>query len=447
MRLSSSALAEAIMRLVLPERNVLNRMSLSADNATRRSVAAFSAAVALLLILITLVVPKAAAADDYTLDAMDKLRIRVVEWQTAEGAVRDWSSLSGDYVVGPSGNVSLPFIGELQATGKTTSEIAEAIGQGLQQKFGLVDQPEASVEVAEFRPIFVAGDVTTPGKYPFAPGLTVLKAVSLAGGIRRGEVGQRIERDFINARGNYDVMLSQRNSLLAKRARLLAEAAGKEEIAVPKELENARDKDALMGDERAFKAAREKRLKDQLDALDDLKALLQSEIASLEKKVATQNRQIELSREELAGIGKLAERGLVQSQRVLTLERTTADLESRVLDMSTDILRAKQDINKANQDAANLQSERDTGIAQERQQAEADIAQLNLKIGMYRDLMSEAISVAPMAAIRPEEGNVNVAYSVVRTADGKAAETTVDENAPIFPGDVVKIRIEGIPVR
>ena len=68
---------------------------------------------------------------DYQLGSMDKLHIRVVEWQTAEGAVRDWSSISGDYIVGPSGNISLPFIGEMPAAGKTTAEIAAAIGEEL----------------------------------------------------------------------------------------------------------------------------------------------------------------------------------------------------------------------------------------------------------------------------------------------------------------------------
>ena len=56
-------------------------------------------------------------------------------------------------------------------------------------------------------------------------------------------------------------------------------------------------------------AAREKRLRLQLAAIDDLKQLLQSEIASLEKKIATQNRQVELSRTELQGIGNLKEQG------------------------------------------------------------------------------------------------------------------------------------------
>src|SRR4051812_37703561 len=149
---------------------------------------------------------------DYQLGSMDKLHIRVVEWQTAEGAVRDWAALSGDYTVGPSGNISLPFIGELPAAGKTTADIAAAIGEGLQQKLGLPDRPDASVELAEFRPVFVSGDVETPGKYPYDPQLTVLKAVSLAGGLRHSGAGG--DRDFINAQGSYAVLVAQRNGLV-----------------------------------------------------------------------------------------------------------------------------------------------------------------------------------------------------------------------------------------
>ncbi len=386
-----------------------------------------------------------AQGDEYRLGTMDKLRIRVVEWQTAEGAVRDWPTISGDYTVGPSGNISLPFVGEMPATGKTTSEIADAISEALQQKFGLLDRPDASVELAEFRPVFISGDVQTPGKYPYAPDLTVLKAVSLAGGMRRAaDAGLRVERDFINARGNSDVLVSQRNSLLAKRARLIAEAAGQEEIDFPKELEESADGRKLIADETAFKAARETRLRVQLSAIEDLKTLLQNEVASLEKKIAGQNRQMELSREELKGIGDLADQGLVVNARVLSIERAIAELEGKVLDMETAALRAKQDISKATQDATTLQNDRDAEIAQERQQAEAEIEQLNLKIAMYKDLMAEAMARDPQAALSTG-AEAAVSFSIVRETGEETTEIAADENTPVLPGDVIKVGIAAIP--
>src|SRR5947209_2894319 len=80
---------------------------------------------------VSLVVPHIAVADDYRLGSQDKLTIAVAEWQTVEGTFRDWSAVNGDYTVGPSGTLSVPFAGELQAAGKTTFEIATAISEAL----------------------------------------------------------------------------------------------------------------------------------------------------------------------------------------------------------------------------------------------------------------------------------------------------------------------------
>ena len=104
---------------------------------------------------VSLVVPHIAAADEYRLGSQDKLTIRVAEWQTVEGTFRDWSAVNGEYTVGPSGTLSVPFAGELPASGKTTSEIATAIGEALQRKLALSDKPEASVEMAQFRPFYI----------------------------------------------------------------------------------------------------------------------------------------------------------------------------------------------------------------------------------------------------------------------------------------------------
>jgi exopolysaccharide production protein ExoF len=385
----------------------------------------------------------AAQASDYQLDTMDKLRIRVAEWQSAEGAVRDWATLNGDYVVGPSGDISMPFAGQLVARGKTAAELAAEIGEQLQQKLGLPDRPEASVEIAEFRPVFIAGDVQNPGKYPYDPQLTVLKAFSLAGGLRRSEgAGAGAPRDFINAQGNYDVLVAQRNGLLARRARLVAEAENKPEIEFPDELRKTDAGRKLITDETALMAAREKRLRLQLSGLDDLKKLLQSEIESLQQKIATQNRQLDLSRTELKSLGNLQEKGLVVNQRILTLEQSNAELEGKILDMETASLRAKQDIAKATQDATSLQNDRDTEVAQTRQQTESDLNELNVKMGMYSGLMTEALDRAPEAAASANSGSAPaVHFKIVRSADGKSSEMDAEEGTAVLPGDVVKVEV------
>ncbi len=385
-------------------------------------------------------IASAASAEDYHLGPMDRLRIKVVEWQTAEGSFRDWSAVSGDYTVGPSGALSLPFIGEAEASGKTTAEIAAMIGEKLQQKFGLLDRPEASVELAEYRPFFISGDVESPGKFPFAPDLTVLKAVSIAGGIRRGsDNGQRAERDFINAQGNHAVLIDQRNRLVAKQARLRAEASNKADIVLPAELKERAELAPLLADESNVMATRSQTLKLQLSSLGDLKNLLTSEVEALSKKTVSQTRQLELAKGELADVGGLADKGLVVNTRVSGLERSVAEIESRLLDIGTSSLRAKQDINKATQDEVNLRNDRTAEIAAELQSVDADLEAANLKIAMYSNLMAEALSISPDAGAGADAPPPQ--FVILRSLDGEPKEIEADETTPVLPGDVVKVKI------
>lgn len=389
-----------------------------------------------------------ARAGAYKLGAMDQVRIRIAEWQTAQGTFRDWSSISGDYTVGPSGHISLPFVGEVPAAGKTTAEVAGAIGQELQQKLGLLDLPSASVEVIQFRPVFLAGDVETPGKYPYEPGLTVMKAISLAGGLRHSsDSGQRYERDFIKAKGDYEVNLDQQRRLLATKARLEAETAGKSSIDLPKELGDAPNAHGLLQDQLAIMAPRNEKFRLQLTSLDDLKTLLQNEITSLDKKSVAQNRQLDLAKQDLTQVGSLADKGLAVNARMLAVAQQVADLEGKVLDIDTASLQAKQDINKAEQDETTARTDRATELAQDLQDTNAQLEQVGMQIAVAKGLMLEAATKGGASGVTAGgTGAVDAKYTIIRDADGKQTSIAADENAPVLPGDVVKVEFNLTPM-
>ncbi|MCP9229067.1 polysaccharide biosynthesis/export family protein [Mesorhizobium sp. M0833] len=390
---------------------------------------------------LSLALPQFAFADDYRLGAQDKLTIRVAEWQTVEGTFRDWSAINGEYTVGPAGTLSVPFVGEMPASGKTTSEIAASLGEALQRKLALADRPEASVEMAQYRPFYISGEVQAPGQYPCVPGLTVLKAMSIAGGARRTpESGQRYDRDLINAKGNFDVLQDQLVRLTVKRARIEAELADKPTFAVPKEVADDPKLPSIVADETAILAADQKKLKLRLQALDDLKALLQSEIDSLQKKIVNQQKQVDLAKEQLNGIGSLAQKGLVVNTRVLNSQQTIADLEGQILDYETAILTAKQSISKATQDAIDLENTQNSSLATDRQQTEADLNEVTLKLNMEKALMSEALSGSPMPQFYGNNEPAALSFSLVRVVDGKTSEITADEDTPVLPGDVIKVK-------
>jgi len=83
--------------------------------------------------------------------------------------------------VGTTGNLSFPLTGEIYVEGLTVSQIEEKIENLL--KAGYLKNPQVSVSIEEYRSIYIYGEVRRPGAYPYQKGLTIDKAVVLAGGL------------------------------------------------------------------------------------------------------------------------------------------------------------------------------------------------------------------------------------------------------------------------
>lgn len=105
-------------------------------------------------------------------------------------AVFNEAELSVAVRIGDNGRISYPFLGEMLVAGATPAELETRIATALRGDY-LVD-PRVSVTVTEYRPFFVNGQVKNPGSYPFQPGMTVRKAVSLAGGLTERASEKRI---------------------------------------------------------------------------------------------------------------------------------------------------------------------------------------------------------------------------------------------------------------
>ena len=82
--------------------------------------------------------------------------------------------------VSDRGTIAYPLLGELAVGGLTPVELAGLVTERLKGPY-LVD-PNVTVTIEEYRQFFVMGQVNRPGGYAYAPGLTVRKAVSIAGG-------------------------------------------------------------------------------------------------------------------------------------------------------------------------------------------------------------------------------------------------------------------------
>jgi polysaccharide biosynthesis/export protein len=150
----------------------------------------------------------------YKIGAQDVLRIDV--WKEPE--------ISRSVPVRPDGKVSLPLLNDVQAAGLTSMELAGVITEGL-KKF--INNPQVTVSVSEInsRRVYVTGEVTRPGAFPLLPNMTVLQALTSAGGftqfariksiyVLRTESGKQVKhpfnyKDVVNGKRAEDNILLQ----------------------------------------------------------------------------------------------------------------------------------------------------------------------------------------------------------------------------------------------
>jgi polysaccharide export outer membrane protein len=112
----------------------------------------------------------AQSADAYQLGVGDKIHV----------IVYDEPDLTGDFDVNDQGIVSLPLIGQVHVAGLSLSQAQDVITQKYAANYLI--NPRVNVQILNYRPFYVIGEVKNPGSYPYVNGMTVLNAVALAGG-------------------------------------------------------------------------------------------------------------------------------------------------------------------------------------------------------------------------------------------------------------------------
>jgi polysaccharide export outer membrane protein len=106
----------------------------------------------------------------YTLDTGDAVRVTVYGDE----------SLTNTYRVDDSGAIAFPLVGPIPVRHQTTNSAANRIASALAN--GYMRSPDVAVEIAEYRPFYIQGEVTNAGQFTYVYGMTVRAAISTAGG-------------------------------------------------------------------------------------------------------------------------------------------------------------------------------------------------------------------------------------------------------------------------
>lgn len=388
----------------------------------------------------------ATSADEvYKLGPEDKVQVRITDLRPGTGQAYQWTVFTDSkFVVNPSGQLSLPVLGELDASGKTTSELEVEIETKLQAKAGLAVTPDVSVQIVDFRPFYVMGSVDKPGEYEYRPGLTVLKAISLAGGLQRvaSDALLGYARDALNSRGDLRILSADRTAFLVRQARLEAEISGSAAISVPEEVRlRAEEPDVsrILREEQLLFKSRRDGLQTQIVTLNQNKDFLQHEIEELRAKDVAIIGQLDATKKELGQIIGLVSKGFSPLPRQLELEQNVAQIESNRLDIQLAIVRAQEDISNSDRDISQLKTTRRNDELQELSETRLKLAETTEKMATVQALITQDEARAPMTIAADTAAYEKPDYFLARRTDGKFETIRAQEDDLVQPDDVVRV--------
>ncbi|MDI7860728.1 SLBB domain-containing protein [Rhizobiaceae bacterium n13] len=393
-------------------------------------------AAAMLGALGSIVAPGYAVSRD--LPPQTKIRLTIVQWIPTKGVYEQWSALGGEYQISEQGTVALPMIGTVPVGDLDNSGLAAEIAKRLRDQVGLVDTPAATVEIVEYPPVYVVGDVSKPGEYKFRPGLTVLQALATSGGAAREANQLSGSQEVANLLGELRATEDSMLRTAARIARLEAEMSGAKEIRFP---QPARNSDpvltAIYDQENRIFSARANMLEREAKSLSGLRELLNEEIKVLEEKIKSTDEDIKSGEEQVRSTKALIEKGAIVPSRLYEVERVLRGYHGDRLDLVTSVMRARQNISQATRDLEGIYDKRQSEVASELQTERAALVQLELKQETKQKLLQETLTTST-GSLSPGQKPL-LAFTVIRRDDGKSRELEVSETTALEPGDVVKV--------
>ncbi len=350
--------------------------------------------------------------------------------------------LTNEYRLNDRGQVRIPTLGALDAKSLTSTQLEEKIREALERS--TQSAAYVTVDIVARRPVFVTGHVAKPGAYRFSPGMTVIHATAIAGGMGGAALAASLPIEALRENSAIRTAQEQMKHLIARRARLLAARKGEEEIPIPPQLVELagaqrtagliRDEQEVLSRERVVLARREAALK---SAVEQGKI----EVAAIEKeqiKVAEQRRLREVM---VAGLRELSRKRLTTSQRMTDVLMLLASVDRDAQNMIASKARAQQTLKIAERDLALLPLERKNQIDRDLQGVrgvDEQLSRLRATIEGARKIIERITGLPSSFLLVGREDQFR--FEILRkNAEGEFGSILASETTPLWPGDVLRI--------
>ena len=334
-------------------------------------------------------------------------------------------------VLDVTGRIAVPPVGQVDAAGATVEELADRIRDRLIREMSLEDV-QVTVALVAASPIFVGGDVASPGAYPAEGRLTVRRALALAGGVGvlRGSRPEEVPR----LRGELRAAMLGLERDRAEEARIVAELAGRETLeadagatgvaeagGVPVLRLEALQLAANLTEARAARTHLETRI-----------ALAEGRLARLDEQREIQTAMMARQLEQVQRIDETVDRGLGLQSRANDERRSYEGMQERLSDTDARIAEAETALADARYEVDRFDDRRRALLNDELQQAGLAV----------RTAEAQVDALAGQLAQLGMSDRQGYDITVYRIEEGVETALPATEATPLLPGDMVEVVVQ-----
>lgn len=352
--------------------------------------------------------------------------------------LRIWGKpdFNGEYAIESNGEFSIQGIGRVFVGDMSTRELEGMLNTRLGAL--LRTSITSAVEVIKFRSHMIIGSVSNTGAAEWRPGLTVIQAVSMAGGLIRPRNASGLSESSLSvaqARSNLEFALAQSGRLVAERDKLKS-------VSQTKSFSRLRRLLVSMGREKAYarsvRAEDERRqiqrnlLESQIAGFARLREIAEHELTATLKRQKSLRAQLENSIKLLKSFEFLRSKQLIGKQRLL--EQRNAVLRIKVLLDSTVSIA----IDRARQQVASFTQQIDMANQVYRTKNDTDLINVQQRIAQYQLVVNASGMRRGIREVGQKAGSfAQISYHLARS--GKSGVAIVNANlfSRVLPGDVV----------
>ena len=350
------------------------------------------------------------------------------------------------------GTVTFPQIGTISVAGLYPAEIrtkvqAVLLGKPIRVRGAdgrvtsvMVSPDDVGASVVEYRPVYLLGDVSKPGQYPFRPALTVQQAIAISGGYsigqENGPSSRLVAPDLQSDVENLTVQLA---GLEIRTAREKSELAGQETIdksaagelhLPPATLSSLVDEETELFNTRRGQFQKEQQFLAQSLTKSD------AAIQSLGDQLKQEIQGADVDAQELDNMLTLFKRGNTTSERVADLRRAALQSATRKLQVSVQLNQARQQRQETQRQFDQLESQRRISLLTDLQDATIKANDVRSKLQSAQDKLA---IVSAGGAQHLHGKGPKPRFNVIRKGHSGTETLSVDESFELQPGDVVEV--------